>query len=56
MAFPHIRRSPVDHHRVRYDAWYRDASGQRHSTETFLKRREAAQAARDAEAKIAARQ
>jgi integrase len=51
-----VRRRVSSGGRVRYDAWYRDASGRRHSTGTFLKRRDAAQTARDAEAKIAARQ
>jgi integrase len=52
----YVRRRVTNGGRVRYDAWYRDGSGRRHSTGTFLKRRDAAQAARDAEAKIAARQ
>jgi integrase len=52
----YVRRRVISSGRVRYDAWYRHASGRRHSTGTFLKRRDAAQAARDAEAKIAARQ
>jgi integrase len=52
----YVRRRVISGGRARYDAWYRDATGRRHSTGTFLKRRDAAQAARDAEAKIAARQ
>jgi integrase len=52
----YIRRRILSGGRVHYDAWYRDAAGRRHSTGTFATRREAAQAARHAEAKIDAGQ
>jgi integrase len=52
----YVRRRVLSGGRVRYDAWYRDAAGRRHSTGTFLKRHDAAQAARNAETKIAAGQ
>jgi len=52
----YLRRRVLNGGRVRYDAWYHDAAGRRHSTGTFATRREADQAARDAEAKIDAGQ
>jgi integrase len=52
----YVRRRVFSRGRVRYDAWYRDATGRRHSTGSFPTRREAARAAREAEAKLDAHQ